>query len=254
VTGRSDVLEAVEKAARLSISRYDESRPYWRERIPRGGPPHNLMFVDICEWLYRLTKDSAYVDFARFLYDSYNKPDDVFESDCLLRNLSDKDKLFNGHGVHVLEHLRVPYFLYDATGDEKYSPAKNYPMKIERHLNAGGAVICDEDILQRLAGPEIGCEYCTMQELQHSMQSVFQKSGDAFAGDWIEQVAFNAAQGARMKDGRAIAYLSSDNQPEASVARGTADGLSFPRPTRMSPCAASTGPGASIRIMSMECG
>jgi DUF1680 family protein len=220
LTGRRDVLVAVEKAAKLSMAQYDESRPHWRERIPRGGPPHSLMFVDICEWLYRLTEDSAYVDFAQFLYDTYNEPADVFEYDCLLRSLSDEEKLFNGHGVHALEHVRVPYFLYYATGDEKYSPVKNYPMKIARHLNAGGAVVCDEDILQRLAGPEIGCEYCTMQELEHSMQSVFQKSGQAFAGDWIERVAFNAAQGARMQDGRAIAYLSSDNQPEASVARG----------------------------------
>ncbi len=220
LTGRSDVLQAVEKAARLSMTKYDESNPHWRERIPRGGPPHSLMFVDICEWLYRLTDDSAYVDFAKFLYDTYNETEDVFEYDCLLRNLSDKDKLFNGHGVHALEHVRVPYFLYYATGDEKYSPISNYPMKIERHLNAGGAVICDEDILQRLAGPDIGCEFCTMQELEHSMQSIFQKTGQAFAGDWIERVAFNAAQGARMKDGKAIAYLSADNQPEASVARG----------------------------------
>ncbi len=220
LTGHREVLEAVEKAAKLSMSQYGESKPFWRERIPRGGPPHSLMFVDICEWLYRLTKDSAYVDFAQFLYDSYNRPEDVFEYDCLLRNLSDEDKLFNGHGVHVMEHVRVPYFLYYTTGDEKYSPISNYPMKIERHLNAGGAVVCDEDILQRLAGPEIGCEFCTMQELEHSMQSVFQKTGLALAGDWIERVAFNAVQGARMKDGRAIAYLSSDNQPEASVARG----------------------------------
>lgn len=219
LTGRQDVYDAVKKAVDLSISKYAGLK-YWPNKIPRGGAPHSLMFVDICEWFYRTTGDSEYLDFAQELYDEYNNRNSVFEYDTLLKNLADEEKLFNGHGVHVLEHVRVPYFLYHATGDSKYDAVNNYPMKIERHLNAGGAVIGDEDILQRVAGPEIGCEFCTMHELQHSMQSVLQKTAQAFAGDWIERVAFNAAQGARMKDGRAIAYLSSDDQPEASVARG----------------------------------
>jgi hypothetical protein len=219
LTGNEEVLAAVQRAVDLSISKY-AGQDCWSNKIPRGGQPHSMMFVDICEWFYGTTGDAKYLDFAKELYDTYNEHQDVFEYDCLLRNLKDVDKLFNGHGVHAIEHIRVPYFLYYTTGLSKYSPVENYPVKIHRHLNAGGAVVCAEDILQRLAGPEIGCEYCTMQELQHSMQSVFQKTGQAFAGDWIERVVFNAAEGARMKNGSAIAYLSSDNQPEASVARG----------------------------------
>jgi uncharacterized protein len=215
LTGRQEVLGAVQRAVDLSISMYDPERPFWRDRIPRGGPPHSLMFIDICEWMHRLTGEPRYMDFAQWFFDSYNESSDVFEYDVLLRSLANPEQLFNGHGVHVMEHVRVPYWLHEATGDEKYAVVEHYPIKIPRHINAGGAVICDEDILQRMASPAIGCEYCTMTELVHSSASIFEKTGAVFAGDWMEHVAFNAAQGARMKDGRAIAYLSSDNQPEA---------------------------------------
>src|ERR1051326_553103 len=100
LTGREDVFAAVTRAAMLTISQYGRERPYWNQRISRGGPGHNLMFVDVCEWFYRLPQDIRYVEFARFLYDTYNEREDVFESDTLLRNLADADKLLQGHAAH----------------------------------------------------------------------------------------------------------------------------------------------------------
>ncbi|AKJ65365.1 DUF7402 domain-containing protein [Kiritimatiella glycovorans] len=221
LTGREDVFRAVERAVRLSMVQYGPDRPLWNKAIGRGGHAHSLMFVDLCEELYRHTGDRAYVKFAQFLYDSYNEREDVFEYDVLLRNLADMDQLFNGHGAHVMEHIRVPFFLYYATGDERYRVAvENYMPKTDRHITAAGACIGDEDILQRMASPYIGCEYCTMQELLGSLQSMIQKTGIAEYGDRIETLAFNAAEGARLPDGSAIQYLSTDNQHEATAGRG----------------------------------
>ncbi len=221
LTGRQDVLEAVQRAAKLSMSKYGKDRPYWGARVVRGGPGHDFMFVDVCEWLYRLTGDRSYVDFSQFLYDSYHDRKDVFDTDLRLESLSDSGRLFEKHGAHVIEHLRVPFFVAYATGDKKYWPAvNNIVPKIDRHLTAGGACISDEDILDRLGGPDIGCEYCTMLELLNSLQSGLQKTGQADIGDRIEVLAFNSAQGARLRSCEAIQYCSKDNQHDAAISSG----------------------------------
>ena len=218
-TGRRDVLEAVRRASKLMILKYGPDKPYWKEGSvgAGGGPGHNIMFVDICEWLYRLTGDKSFVEFSRFLYDGYSELVEIRERDIQLRNLADMNQLFEGHGAHVMEHLRVPLFVHHATGDAKYRvAAENCFPKTARHLSAGGACISDEGVHQRPGSPSIGCEYCTMLELLHSLQSGVEKTGRAPLADWIEVLAFNAAQGARQRDGKAIQYCTRDNQFEAT--------------------------------------
>lgn len=189
--------------------------------IPRGGPAHNLVFVNVCEWLHRITGDRRYVEFARFLYDTYNVPKDVAEHDILLRNLADMNKLFNGHAAHVMEHLQTPFFLYYATGDEKYRVAVDNALpKTARHVSACGGLIGDEDIHQRLASPNIAKEHCTAFELLNSLQSAVQKTGRADWADWIERLIANAAEAFRLHDGKALQYFTTENQYEASRKRG----------------------------------
>ncbi len=220
LTGRKDVLDAVRRAADLTISKYGRDRPYWGAAIPRGGPPHSLMFVDVCEYLYRLTGDRKYVDFAKFLYDGYNAPEQVFDADILARNLEKSEKLFSGHAAHIMEHLRVPLFVYYATGDDKYRAAvENLFLKTARHTGTTGACIGDEDVRQQIPSPYLSQEHCTMFELMNSLQSGVQKTGRADFGDWIEWLSYNAAEAARLRDGsatRGIQYSGFDNQFEAS--------------------------------------
>ena len=220
MTGRKDVLNAVSRAVDLTISKYGDSRPYWQAEIPGGGPAHNLMFVDVCEYLYRLTGDKKYVDFAKFLYDGYNVPEKVDENDILIRNLSKPEKLFAGHAATLMEHLRVPLFVYYATGDDKYRAAvENIFSKTARQTGDAGAVIGDESFRQQMPSPYLSHEHCTMFELMNSLQSGVEKTGRADLGDWIELLSYNAAQGARLRDGsatRGIQYQGYDNQFKAS--------------------------------------
>lgn len=221
LTGRAEVLAAVERAVKLAMSHYGPAHPYWGPKVQRGGPTHDLMFTDVCEQLWHATGNQAYADFARFLYDTYNERTDVFETSVMLRNLADANQLFNGHGAHVMEHLRAPLLVACASGDPKYRAAvDNIFPKTDRHLAPGGACVSDEDIMQRLGSPDIGCEYCTMLELLHTLESGAQKLGRAELGDRLEALAFNSAEGARLRDGRAIQYCTRDNQHEASIAAG----------------------------------
>lgn len=218
-TGRSEVLDAVRRASKLMISKYGPDRPYWKEGAvgAGGGPGHDIMFVDVCEWLHRLTGDKSYVEFSKFLYDGYSELVEIREHDIQLRHLANMDERFEGHGAHVMEHLRVPLFVHHKTGDAKYrAAAENCFPKTARHLSAGGACISDEGVHQRAGSANIGCEYCTMLELLHSLQSGVEKTGRATLGDWIEWLAFNSAEGARQRDGKAIQYCTRDNQLEAT--------------------------------------
>jgi DUF1680 family protein len=56
-------------------------------------------------------------------------------------------------------------------------------------------------------------------ELAFSLGRSAQVLADPALGDWLERVTFNAAQGARAADGRAIAYLCSDTRLEATADR-----------------------------------
>ena len=218
LTGREDVLTAVQRATKLVISQYGPERPYWRDTIGRGGPPHGLMFVDVCEWLYRLTGDQSYVAFTKFYYDGYNAIPEVREFDVLLKNLNDPNKPFNGHGAHTMEHMRIPLFLAYTAGEAKYrTAADNFFPKLERHLTAGGACISDEDILERAGSPYIGSEYCAQGFLINTLQSGVEKTRNVKMADALEVLTFNYAQGARTRDGKGIQYCSLDNQYEASV-------------------------------------
>jgi hypothetical protein len=58
-----------------------------------------------------------------------------------------------------------------------------------------------------------------LTELLFSLTSALQKSGAAACGDWIETLAFNAGQGARLPDGSAISYLSLDTRLAATCHR-----------------------------------
>jgi len=218
LTGREDVLEAVKRATKMVMSKYGPDKPYWRESTGRGGPPHSLMFTDVCEWLYRLTGDPSYVAFAKFFYDGYCVSTEVREFDVQLRNLSNADKPFNGHGAHTMEHMRVPLFLAAVTGEAKYrTAAENFFPKLRRHLTAGGACISDEDILERAGSPYIGSEYCAQAELLYTLQAGTEKTRSAGMADAIEVLAFNYAEGARLQNGKGVQYCSLDNQYEASA-------------------------------------
>jgi hypothetical protein len=135
--------------------------------------------------------------------------------DMTLANLLKPYHPLSGHAVHTVEHLRALLFAAFMDGDPQYSTAlQNALWKLEHYTLPSGVVIGDEG-MHGLPLPEIGYEYCTMTELLFSLTSALQKTGLSKYGDWIESLAFNAAQGARFSDGTGVAYLSLDTRVSA---------------------------------------
>jgi hypothetical protein len=172
---------------------------------------HGLTYVDVMEWLYDLTGDTAYRDFGVWLYDDFCAlPIPFLNDDLSTRSLLDEHRPWGGHAVHTAEHLRVLAWVCLMTGRDALTQAfTGAQTKLQKYLLPGGGLIGDEGI-HGMPLPDIGYEYCTLTELLYSLTSFQQKFG--VHGDLIEMLAFNAAQGARMPDGSSIAYLSTDTR------------------------------------------
>ena len=218
LTGKDDYLAAVEKAMVLTMRHYGPHRSYFSLPRPAGGTCHGLMMVDACEWLYRITGKAAYRDFGIWIYEDYCDTKNVRDTDNQLENLLLLHKPFVWHTPHTTEHLRVPLWVWYASGKAHYRKAtENAFNKIERYLTLSGACIGAESIKDMPPLPDMTYEYCAITELLTSLQSAGQKTGLAEMGDKAEWLTFNAAQGARLADGTAINYMSMDNREQATT-------------------------------------
>ncbi|MFW6154189.1 MAG: beta-L-arabinofuranosidase domain-containing protein [Planctomycetota bacterium] len=224
MTGRRDVLDAVRRAADLTLTKYGPGRSYYlTAETPGGGMGHSLMVVDTMAWLHRLTGDERYAAFARFLYHDYSACARLRDRDNQVDALLDPDRPMFGHTPHVVEHMRVPLRLWAATGQELYRRlAEASYRKVLTHLAPSGGCIGNENVDGRPGSADRFYEYCSITEHLISLHAFVGATGRFAEADLAEHLLFNAAQGARLADGTAISYLARDNRfwclPEPIVA------------------------------------
>jgi hypothetical protein len=219
LTGDESSLRSVQAAADLTIQHYGPGCSYFRQPKTRNdliGMTHGLCYVDVVERLYSITNDFRYREFGVWLYQDFNKMSLPFSNDDMaLLNLLNQHQHMNGHAVHTVEHLRALLFANSMSDLPQGRVALgNALRKLSYYTLPSGAVLGDEG-LHGLPTPDIGYEYCTLTELLFSLTSALQKTSNQTIGDWIESLAFNAAQGARFADGRGLAYLSMDTRTSA---------------------------------------
>jgi len=214
-TQENAVLEAVEKAVKHTMKNYNEGikNPFDLKNA-FGGVTHGLMFTDVCETLYRITKNQDYQDYATYLYKA-------FSSFSINRSFNDlrypfllqKDSMFEGHAVHTYEHIRTMTHAYFHTGyPELESAYKVMLNKLNPCILPSGAGHGNEWIAKLEAHPEhTASEYCTMVELRNSYGSLIQKTGDIAFADAAEKLTYNAMLGFRNEKGTAITYGKADN-------------------------------------------
>lgn len=210
------VLTAVKRAVQNTMDNYpvNASHPFYSKNENVGGLSHGLVFTDVLEELFRLTRDHVYLNYTLFLYKDFSE--NKLNEDAQYAKLIDKDKMLNGHGVHTYEHLRSLAAAYRISGNEELLKALgNFEDKIKLETTATGGPVGDEWIGSKKADATTrGYEYCSLQELMHSYESLLAKSGNFQYGDRVEKIFFNAAQGARHPEQSCIAYLKSDNSYE----------------------------------------
>lgn len=217
-------LQAVERAVHLTMSHYDKNHPFFKKTddlsVNITGLTHGLCYMDVVEWLYRITQNPAYRDFGIWFLEDFNKMAIPFANDDLsIANLSDPYRPMTGHAVHTVEHLRA--LIWGATSAQKsdWVSAMNAAFaKLGFYQTPSGAVVGDESI-HGLPMPDIGYEYCTLTELLMSINSACEHLGEARFGDMVENIAFNAGQGARLSNGKGISYLTSDTRLSANHIR-----------------------------------
>ncbi len=209
LTDNKRVLDAVERAANLTIETVwpvtGKQPIIWRQT-------HDLMFEDVVERLYDLTGDSRYRDFGVALYIDFSKhcPRD----DSSLTSLLSRQSGFVGHAARAYEHIRVPLWLWYATGRPDFGQAwRNAKSKLDRYTYPGGAAVGEEDIRDLEPDPTLTeFENCEAKETQWDLESALQKTGIGTYADRVEQIWFNDEQGAREADGSALTYLTCENR------------------------------------------
>jgi len=226
-TGDEPVLAAVRRAVDLTLRQYPEGTPYFQRGDGAGvgrdwltGLTHGLCYLDVLEWLHENTGDEAYARAGIRFYREFSSMARPFPNDDLaLPNLAAAKQVFSGHAVHTAEHLRALLWVSELA-PELVTPdiLETALQRLQRYRLPSGALLGDENI-HGLPVPEAAYEFCASAELAFSLASGVQKLGLAYLGDWLETLAFNAVQGARMPDGRAVAYLSADTRLLASAAR-----------------------------------
>jgi DUF1680 family protein len=215
-TGRQDVLAAVERAVKLTIRQYGPGKNYFENPGQRdNGVAHGLMFLDVLEWLYRLRGDDEYRRAALSLYQDYCVSKQVKNPDAQLAKLLDPNSPLGGHGPDIMGFLRIPLLCHSLSGKPVYWDAwQNSIRKAERYLGVGGSPLSgqSEEIALKDQKPDLPYEYCSTFYLLHSLTWAMQKTGQARYGDMFERTLFNAAQGARLADGKALTYYSADER------------------------------------------
>ena len=213
MTQNQDVLDRVIKAVERTMTAWpiNESKPF-DVTESYAGVGHGLVFTDVLDRLYQLTGKQQYLDYAHFLYRDYCRYP-LCDIDIQLDALLDPDYRYQGHAVHTWEHLRPLLTAYFATGSKDLKAGlEAFVGRLPDYLTPSGAPIGDEFILGKQANAtQVGYEYCSIHELLDGFTHMLQKTGEFSWADHIENMLFNAAQGARHPDGMGIAYLKTDN-------------------------------------------
>lgn len=216
-TNNEKVFLAVKRAVDNVIQNYpiNASSPFSSGTSFNGGVSHGLTFTDVLDKMYYYTKEKKYLDYALFLYYDFSKTYQS-EEDVQLKNILNPAYKLKCHGVHTFEHLR-PLIVANYTLENKeLNNALSVNLnRIESATTITGGAIGDEWIAERTADATLtGYEYCSLQELLDSYALLLEKTGNANMGDAIENIFYNAAQGARNPNHSCIAYLKTDNSYE----------------------------------------
>ena len=201
-TKRQDVLDALHRAMLWFCENWagDNKTSYSGSAI-----------VEPMVKVYFLTGDERLKDFATD-YLEYVPKHDIFKNSYKAM-LEEDLKYFSTHAAGLAHSVRYPALVYTATGNEDYLKAsvKRIDEALKKNTHLSGGAACVAEYIAPIASTTEH-EYCSFTFYTQSYACMAYITGNPKYGDLMENVFYNAAQGARKKDERAIAYLTAPNQ------------------------------------------
>lgn len=212
VTGRKDVFEAVYRCMLWFCEAWkgDNKTTY--------AAPY---LIEIMVYCYRITEDKRLLEFSEEFAEFQCKKSIYPNSYKALAENDFEYSVMHTAGLGVL--VRLPALLYSVTGKEKYLYATERYLKLlrENAVHLSGAPVSVSEFLGPV-GMNTESEYCNFAFFNATYAYLSYITGNSEYGDYMEEMFYNAAQGARKKDEKAIAYLSAPNQIYATNESSTA--------------------------------
>ena len=205
-TGRQDVLNAVYRCMLWFCDKWSGDN-----KTAYAAP----FIMEPMIFTYCHTKDQRLLDFAKD-YAEYLCKNDIFLHSY--KAFLENNYIYNsghtaGHGTTV----RLPALLYSITGERKYLDATVHRLERlhEKSVQVTGAPVSVCEYIGPV-GSIAESEYCSFAFYNATYSYMSYITGESKYGDMMELMFYNAAQGARKKDEKAIAYLSAPNQVYAT--------------------------------------
>lgn len=236
-TGRRDVLEAVYRCMLWFCENWagDKKTRY-------AGP----FIMHVMTMVYRHIPDEKLLQFCEDYFD-FLETNDLFGK-SVSAMLSPDLEYGSDHGAGYTFTLSIAAELYAICGKQKYLDASvNAFEKLKNKcMHKTGGVTCDCEYLAPV-GSVAETEYCAITGLNASLFELLRITGNTHYADNMERVCFNAAEGARKKDEKAIAYMTTPNQIYAN--RISSQTARWPHQS-YAPChRVSCCPVISVRVM-----
>ncbi len=202
-TGRQDVFDAVYRCMLWFCRTWTGDK-----KTSYEGPS----LIEIMVFCYYRTGDERLIQFCeeyeKFLCET-NTAFKVSYKSFLYDKLEFNSNHTAGYGIQT----RMPALLYSATGNPDYLKASERVLdtihSIATHIT-GSPVSVTEYLGPVSSTAET--EYCSYAFFNQTFSYMSYITGDAKYGDYMEELFYNGAQGARRKDEKSIAYLNSPNQ------------------------------------------
>lgn len=180
--------------------------------MARGGDE-----LEIVLWLHDLTGKSKFLDLARLVASQTGKWDE-FYTNSSNPGFAAQSFFYPAHIVNYMQGLKsIP--LRSRLGDAErlkhvYLAATESGPLAQRFRRPDGMLSGSEPLSDSRASA--GTELCAIAERILSSITALEVFGEAYLGDQLERVAYNALPATLAPDGKGIRYYSMPNQPRSS--------------------------------------
>jgi hypothetical protein len=199
-TGDKRVLEACHRGLLWFVNNWTDHRTEY------AGP----MLMECMYGCYMRTGDKRLLDWCDAYWTWLSKHSDRPNS---LQKMHDQEIYYNSNHAGNGAQYALAAMGYCFNQDPLYLAASENAVVrcLDTFYQRTGAVSANFEYLSP-PGATAETEFCDMTYSNHSFAWLASITGKAAYADLVEKLVFNASEGAKKKDGRAIAYMTSPNQ------------------------------------------